>query len=55
MSHEIEANFVAEGGNPATQCRNCTSLRVEGEECYCTESKSAVPLDGHCDFFQSLD
>lgn len=54
MSHEIEADFVAEWGNEITQCRNCTSFRMEGNSSFCTEAQSEVPFDGHCDFFQSI-
>ena len=55
MSHEIEAEFVADWGNVANQCQNCTSFMVEDGQGYCSESKSTVPLNGHCNFFQSLD
>ena len=55
MAHEIEANFVDDFENEAGQCQNCTSFRIEGDICFCTESQTIIPPNGHCDFFQSLD
>lgn len=55
MSHEIESEFVAEYGNEKSQCRNCTSFAVGEGYFYCTESKTEIPPNGHCNFFQSLD
>lgn len=55
MSHEIEADFVSTWENEATQCRNCTSFRINGSSTFCTEAQSEVPPIGHCDFFQSID
>ncbi len=55
MSHEIESEFVSDWGNEASQCQNCTSFLVENEQCFCAESKTLVPPQGHCNFFQSLD
>lgn len=55
MSHEIEADFVAQWENEATQCKNCTSFKISGHQSFCTEAQSEVPANGHCDFFQSID
>jgi len=55
MSHEIEADFVANWENEATQCRRCSSFRIGDGSSYCTEAQSEVPANGHCDFFQSID
>jgi len=55
MSHEIEAEFVAESTSETQQCQHCTSFRVEDEQYFCTESKTVVPPNGHCNFFQSVD
>lgn len=55
MSHEIEANFVASWPNEATQCQRCTSFSAESGQGFCSEAKTEVPADAHCDFFQSID
>lgn len=55
MSHEIEAEFVAEWGNELSQCQNCTSCALGDGQYFCAESKGAVPPNGHCNFFQSRD
>lgn len=55
MSREIEADFVADWGNEASQCRRCTSFSAENGQGFCSEAKTAVPPEAHCDFFQSID
>lgn len=56
MSHEIEADFVASWPNEVSQCQRCSSFRVSDDGSgFCAEAKNAVPFDGHCDFFQSVD
>ncbi|MFA5644534.1 MAG: hypothetical protein WC928_03355 [Patescibacteria group bacterium] len=55
MAHEIEADFVPHYYNEDQQCKNCTSFSGEGEQGFCTEAKSDVPSDAHCDFFQFKD
>lgn len=55
MSHEIESEYVADWGNEASQCQNCTSFAVEDGQFFCHESKTEVPPSGHCNFFQSRD
>jgi hypothetical protein len=53
MSHEIEANFVADWSNPDNECSCCTAF--DPETGFCSEAKCEVPPNGHCDFFQSRD
>lgn len=55
MSHEIEANFVSDWANEASQCQNCTSLSVQDGRYICQEDNNEVPPTAHCDFFQSKD
>ncbi|MFA5131450.1 MAG: hypothetical protein WC467_03410 [Patescibacteria group bacterium] len=55
MAHEIEADYIADWGNEATQCRHCTSFSLGEGQYYCSESKTEVPPNGHCDFFQAVD
>ncbi len=55
MSHEIEAEFMADWPNEASQCRHCSSFTPENGRGFCSEAQSEVPSDGHCDFFQSID
>jgi hypothetical protein len=55
MSHEIEADFVNDWPNEATQCRHCSSFHSGDGIGFCSEAKDKVPDDGHCDFFQSVD
>ncbi len=55
MSHEIEADFVADWSSEASQCDHCTSFSVENGKGFCSEAKSEVPFNAHCDFFQSKD
>ena len=55
MSHEIEADFVADWSVESGQCRNCTSFEDYGGQGYCAEAKTDVPATAHCDFFQSRD
>lgn len=55
MSHEIEADFVTDWYNEATQCRHCTSFRLENGQGICSEAKTEVPAGAHCDFFQSIN
>lgn len=55
MSHEIEAEFVAECENEAVQCQRCTSFLIQNDQYFCAESQSPVPPNGHCNFFQSTD
>ena len=56
MSHEIEADYKENWETEATQCERCTSFFVlESGVGYCNEAKAEVPLDAHCDFFQSMD
>ncbi len=55
MSHEIEANFVADWSNEAGQCRRCASFNAEDGSGFCSEAKNEVPPNAHCDFFQSID
>ena len=53
MSHEIEANFVADWSNPDNECSRCTSF--DSATGFCSEAKTEVPPNAHCDFFQSRD
>lgn len=55
MSHEIEANFVADWPDEEKQCQHCTSFFLDQERCFCAEAKTEVPPNAHCDFFQSVD
>lgn len=55
MAHEIEADFVSDWENEATSCQNCTSFSSASGKNYCSEAKSEVPSNGHCDFFQAVD
>ena len=55
MSHEIEADFVNDWANEASQCQNCTSFENCDGQGFCHEAKSDVPPTSHCDFFQSKD
>lgn len=55
MSHEIEADFVSDWYNEATQCRNCASFTDNPGQGFCAEAKSEVPPTAHCDFFSSKD
>ena len=55
MPHEIESNFVEDYWNEEKQCRHCDSSKVKDEINVCDDSKEAVPLNGHCDFFRSID
>lgn len=56
MAHEIEADFVYTWENEAGQCKNCTSFsESESNKGICSEAKTEVPSDAHCDFFQSRD
>ncbi len=56
MAHEIEADFVYGWYNENSQCKNCTSFsKSESGQGYCSEAKTEVPDDAHCDFFQSRD
>ncbi len=55
MSHEIEADFVNNWSNEATQCHNCTSFVSQAGIGFCNEAQSEVPATAHCDFFQSRD
>ncbi len=55
MSHEIEANFVADWGTEASQCRHCTSFSLVERKGHCSEMNHDVAPEGHCDFFQSID
>ena len=55
MSHEIEADFVSDYPNEEKQCQRCTSFENNNGAGYCREAQSAVPANGHCDFFQSMD
>ncbi len=55
MSHEIEADFVNDWPNEATQCQNCTSFRMANGQGFCQEAQNFVAPNAHCDFFQSVD
>lgn len=56
MAHEIEADFVYGWENENSQCQRCSSFQVrKNGEGFCTEAKAEVPVDAHCDFFQSVD
>jgi len=55
MSHEIEADFVADWPNEVSQCCRCTSFRLENNLGFCLEAKNEVSPNAHCDFFQSID
>ncbi len=55
MAHEIESEFVADWENEASQCQNCTSFQNNNNQNFCTESKTPIPTDGHCNFFQATD
>ncbi len=55
MSHEIEADFVSNWPNEASQCQNCTSFISNSGIGFCSEAKSEVPSDAHCDYFQAKD
>lgn len=55
MSHEIEADFVNDWPNEASQCQRCTSFENNDGQGFCREAQGEVPVDGHCDFFQSQD
>ena len=55
MSHEIEADFVNDWYDEATQCQKCTSFKLENGAGFCSEAQAAVPPTAHCDFFQALD
>lgn len=55
MSHEIEADFKADWPNEAGQCYQCTSFSEENGQGFCSEAKSEVPPNAHCDFFQARD
>lgn len=56
MSHEIEADFVYAWENENSQCRRCSSFQaMENGGGFCTEAQAEVPVDAHCDFFQSVD
>jgi hypothetical protein len=54
MSHEIEANFIAEWPDGEKRCERCSSFFIDQGRCFCAEAKAEVPPQGHCDFFQSL-
>jgi hypothetical protein len=53
MSHEIEANFIADWSNKENECLRCTGY--DAETGFCSEAKTEVPANGHCDFFQARD
>lgn len=55
MSHEIEADFVDDYYNEASQCQRCTSFSIRDGVGYCSEGQCEVPPRAHCDFFQSID
>jgi len=55
MSHEIEADFVDEYANEATQCQRCTSFSIKDGYGFCSEGQCEVSPRAHCDFFQSVD
>jgi hypothetical protein len=56
MAHEIEADFVSDWGNEATQCQRCTSFKVLADgRPFCSEAQAEVPPTAHCDFFQAID
>lgn len=55
MAHEIEADFVRDYYNEALQCKNCTSFKQDSSGGFCSEAKSEVSQNDHCDFFQSKD
>ncbi|MFA6194781.1 MAG: hypothetical protein WC719_03500 [Patescibacteria group bacterium] len=55
MSHEIEAEFIADWPNEMSQCRHCASFTSENGKGFCSEAQSEVPAGAHCDFFQSID
>ena len=55
MSHEIEADFKDNWPDEATQCLNCTSYSTNGGSGFCSEARSEVAADAHCDFFQARD
>lgn len=55
MSHEIDSDFTLSWANENTQCGNCTSFEDRAGEGYCSEAKSEVPFNAHCDFFKSKD
>ena len=56
MAHEIEADFVLDWYNEDNQCKKCTSFEASSNgQGICSEAKSEVPENAHCDFFQSRD
>ena len=55
MAHEIEADFKDNWLNEASQCKNCTSFSEDNGIGVCSEAKSEVAANAHCDFFQSRD
>ena len=55
MSHEIEADYIADWSNEGTQCRDCTSFSLRNGRSYCDEAKGEISPDGHCDYFKSKD
>ncbi len=55
MSHEIEADYVEDYENEASQCQNCTSFSFENGSGYCSEGQCEVSPRAHCDFFQAID
>lgn len=56
MAHEIESDFVFDWYNEDNQCKKCTSFQAgEAGKGHCSEAKTEVPENAHCDFFQSRD
>lgn len=55
MSHEIEADFKENWPDEERQCKNCTSFSEEDGQGFCSEAKSNVAANAHCDFFQARD
>ncbi len=63
---DLDANYVAEWGNEANQCRNCTSFQSKNGKNICADSadksfeeilenQGEISPQGHCDYFQSKD
>ena len=51
MSHEIEADYIADYHNEEKQCPFCDSYKNG----FCKELEQKVSKTGHCDFFRSID
>ena len=62
----LDSEYVNEWGNEATQCQNCASFYAQDEKYVCItsdektfeellEENGEISLEGHCDYFKSLD